>query len=152
MSRLINIDPQIQSEPELEGHEFGYYTFDQLPALEIHDIQVSSTASPQDEPDVDLLFELPIHSNMLVKLQQEDTFCKHIFHQIEKGNIREGQLYKIDNKLLKRFVGDENDTYETTVIPSSLVPQVLHMTHNKLGHNGTHRTYVLLKRLYYWTD
>ena len=62
----------------------------------------------------------------------------------------DGQLYKIDNKLLKRFVVDGNDTYETTVIPRSLIPQVLHMVHNKLGHNGTHRTYILLKRLYYW--
>ena len=26
MSCLINIDPQIQSKPELEGHEFGYFT------------------------------------------------------------------------------------------------------------------------------
>ena len=24
------------------------------------------------------------------------------------------------------------------------------MALNELGHNGTHRTYVLLKRLYYW--
>ena len=53
-------------------------------------------------------------------------------------------------KLLKRFVVDGNDTYETTVIPRSLVPQVLHMAHDKLGHNGTHRKYILLKRLYYW--
>ena len=34
MSRLINMDAQIQLEPELEGYEFGYYTFDQLPELE----------------------------------------------------------------------------------------------------------------------
>ena len=32
MSRLIEIDPQVQSEAEPEGYEFGYYTFDQLPA------------------------------------------------------------------------------------------------------------------------
>ena len=30
-----NIDPQIQSEPEPEGYEFGYYTFNLLPALEV---------------------------------------------------------------------------------------------------------------------
>ena len=42
MSCLINIDPQIQLEPEPEGHEFGYYTFDPLPALEVQDIQTSS--------------------------------------------------------------------------------------------------------------
>ena len=24
------------------------------------------------------------------------------------------------------------------------------MAHDELGHNGTHSTYILLKRLYYW--
>ena len=150
MSHLINIDPQIQSEPEPEGHEFGYYTFDQLPALEIHTIQMSPTASPQDDNNADFLCDLPIDHDTLVELQQKDEFSKNIFHQIEKGNIVDGQLYKIDKKLLKRLVIDRNDTYETTVIPRSLVHQVLHMVHDKLGHNGTHRTYILLKRLYYW--
>ena len=28
--------------------------------------------------------------------------------------------------------------------------QILKMTHDNLGHNGTHRPYMLLKRLYYW--
>ena len=82
---------------------------------------------------------------MLTKLQQEDEFCRNIFNQIEKGNVIDGHLYKIDNKLLKRFVVDGNDTYEATVIPRSLIPQVLHIAHDELGHNGTHRTYVLLK-------
>ena len=31
MSRLINIDAQIQQDSEPEGYEFGYYTFDTLP-------------------------------------------------------------------------------------------------------------------------
>ena len=146
MSRLIEIDPQIQSESEPEGYKFGYYTFDSLPALEVHDIQTSSL----DDSNGDLLCELPIQTDILIKLQQEDAFGKNIIQQIEKGNIKEGQLYKIDNKQLKRLVTDGNNTYETIVIPRSLIPQVLHMVHDKLGHNGTHRTYVLLKRLYYW--
>ena len=49
MSHLINIDPQIQSEPEPEGHEFGHYTFDPLPALEIQDIQTSSIGTTHDD-------------------------------------------------------------------------------------------------------
>ena len=40
--------------------------------------------------------------------------------------------------------------YETTVLPMSLIAQVLKMAHDDLGHNGTHRTYSILKRLYYW--
>ena len=35
---------------------------------------------------------------MLIKLQQEDALCNNIIHQIEKGNIKEGQPYKIDIK------------------------------------------------------
>ena len=150
MSYLININLQIQSEPGPEGHEFGYYTFDPLPVLEIHNIQTSSTVSTQDDNSHEFLCKLPIDNNMLTKLQQKDDFCKNIFNQIEKGNVVDRHLYKIDNKLLKRFIVDGNDPYETTVIQRSLIPQVLHMVHNELGHNGTHRTYILLKRLYYW--
>ena len=45
---------------------------------------------------------------------------------------------------------DDNKTYETTVLPRALIAQILKMAHDDLGHNGTHRTYMLLKRLYYW--
>ena len=41
MSQLIDIDPQIQSEPEPEGYEFGYYTFDPLPALEVTNVETT---------------------------------------------------------------------------------------------------------------
>ena len=40
--------------------------------------------------------------------------------------------------------------YETIVLPRALTAQILKMAHDNLGHNGTHRTYTLLKRLYYW--
>ena len=39
MSRLIEIDPQIQQEPEPEGYEFGYYVFDNLPNIEVANIE-----------------------------------------------------------------------------------------------------------------
>ena len=125
MSHLINVDPQIQSEPEPGGHEFGYYTFDPLPALEIQDIQTSSIGTTYDDTVDDFLCNLPLNNNMLAKLQQRYEFCKNIFNQIEKGNIVDRHLYKIDNELLKRFIVDGNNTYETTVIPRSLIPQVL---------------------------
>ena len=39
---------------------------------------------------------------------------------------------------------------KTIVLPRALTAQILKMAHDDLGHNGTHRTYRLLKRLYYW--
>ena len=113
-------------------------------------MQTSSTGTTQDDNAKDYLCNLPIDDETLTKLQQKDEFCKKILKQIEKGNIVDGHLYKIDDNILKRFVTDGNDTYETTVIPRSLIPPVLQMVHDEIGHNGTHRTYVLLKRLYYW--
>ena len=57
MSCLINIDPQIQAEPEPEGHAFGYYTFDSLPALEVLNIRTSSTAFTQEDKNHEFVCE-----------------------------------------------------------------------------------------------
>ena len=125
---MIDIDPQIQSEPEPEGNEFGYYTFDPLPALEVTNIETTKKKSlkTQDGDAFDKdLWKLPISNDNLSKLQWEDEFCKNILSQIEKGNLIEGQLYLIRNNILKRYVIDGDDTYETIVIPRSLTPQIL---------------------------
>ena len=153
MSRLIDINPQIQQESEPEGYEFRYYTFDTLPTLEVSNIETTQNTSvcinDNDDSNNDLL-ELPINNDTLSQLQQKDMFCNTILAQIEKGNIMEGHVYVIKDKLLKRYVIDGDNTYETTIIPRALTAQVLQMAHDKLGHSGTHRMYTLLKRLYYW--
>ena len=151
MSQLVNIDPQIQQDSEPEGYEFGYYTFDTLPTLEVSNVETTQDVSVNDGSDANNSpMELPIDHNILFELQQKDTFCANILVQIEKGNVIEGQLYIIQNKLLKRYVTDGDNTYEAIVLPRALIAQILKMAHDNLGHNGTHRTYMLLKRLYYW--
>ena len=150
---MIDIDPQIQSEPEPEGYEFGYYTFDLLPTLEVTNVETTKKKSveTQDENDCDEdMWVLPVSDDTLSKLQQEDDFCENIFSQIEKGNLIEGQLYLIRNNILKRYVIDGDHTYKTIVKLRTLTPQILQMAHDELGHNGTHRMYILIKRLYYW--
>ena len=78
MSQLIDIDPQIQLEPEPEGYEFGYYTFDMLPTLEVTNVETTKRKSveTQEEDDCDEdLWKLPISDDTLSKLQEEDDFC-----------------------------------------------------------------------------
>ena len=151
MSQLINIDPQIQQDLEPEGYEFGYYTFDTLPTLEVSYIETIQELSSNNGNDPkDNLLEVPLNNDTLFELQQKDPFCANILAQIEKGNIIEGQLYKVQNKLLKRYVTDDDKMYETIVLPRALTAQILKMARDDLEHNGTHRTYMLLKRLYYW--
>ena len=96
------------------------------------------------------IWKLPMSDDTLSKLQKEDEFCKNILSQIDKGNIIDKQLYLIRDKILKRYIIDGDNRYETIVILRTLTPQILQMAHDELGHNGTYRTYTLLKRLYYW--
>ena len=121
--------------------------------MEVTNVEATQKKLPEtkdkDASDGKLL-ELPISNDILSRLQQEDIFCKSILNQIEKGDIIEGQLYLIRDKILKRYIMDGDNTYETTVVPRTITAQILQMAHDELGHNGTHRTYTLLKRLYYW--
>ena len=148
MSRWIDIDPQIQPEPE--GYEFRFYTFDELPNFEVKNIEsicnsITDTKTKNVSGDNFQMF--PISDETLHKLQQEDTFCRNILNQIEKGNITDGQLYLVKDKIVKRYVLEEDNTYETMVVPKALTVQIPGMAHDELGHNGTHRTYTMLKRL-----
>ena len=69
-------------------------------------------------------------------------FHKNILNQIEKGNIIEGQLYLVRDKILKRYILDGDNTYETIAVPKALTAQILRMAHDELGHNRTHQTYI----------
>ena len=97
LSRLINIDPQVQQDSEPEGCKFGYYTFDTLPAMEVSNIETTQDISSFDEKGVEEnLIDLPLDNDMLSELQLQDTFCANILAQTKKGNIVEGQMYKIN--------------------------------------------------------
>ena len=141
MSRSIDMDPQVQPEPELEGYEFGFYIFDKLPDLEVSNVESTLNSIPDTEnkdTSGSNLQKLPISNDILHRLQQEDVFCKNILNQIEKGNIIDGQLYLVRDKILRRYVLEGNNTYETIVVPKALTAQILRMAHDELGHNGTH--------------
>ena len=151
MSRLIEIDPQVKQDIEPEGYEFGYYTFDPLPTMEVSNIDITQgIMNDKGDEDIERLLKLPLTDDMLSQLQLQDLFCSNIIAQIKKGNIKDGLTYKFHNNLLKRNVTDSDKIYETLVLPKALTAQILKMAHDDLGHNGMHRTYMLIKRLYYW--
>ena len=71
MSRLIEIDPQVQPEPELEGYKFGYYTFDELPKLEVSNIESTlNSVANTENTDVsnDNFLKFPIDNDILHRL------------------------------------------------------------------------------------
>ena len=72
MSRLIDINSQVQPESEPEGYEFEYYTFDTLPTLEISSVETSQDTSlnvNDTEVSNNVLWRLSINNDTLSKLQ-----------------------------------------------------------------------------------
>ena len=59
-------------------------------------------------------------------------------------------MYLVKDKILKKYVLEGDNTYETTIVPRALTAQILRIAHDELGHNENHRTYTILNRLYYW--
>ena len=87
MSRLININPQVQQDSKPEGYEFSYYMFDTLPMLKVSNIdttQDTSVCVNDNNNTNNNLMELPIDNDTLYRLQQKDKFCMSILAQIKK--------------------------------------------------------------------
>ena len=49
-----------------------------------------------------------------------------------------------------RYVEDNKQRFEVIVIPQDLSKVVLKLAHDNLGHNGSARTYMIVRRNYYW--
>ena len=83
MSRLIEIDSQVQQEPEPEGYEFSYYVFDSLPDIEVTNIElnINSITDIKTKDTAGHIFQgFPIDNDVLQKLLHNDVFCKNILN------------------------------------------------------------------------
>ena len=154
MSRLIKITPEIEQEPEPPGQEFGYDIFETLEPIETtthcinelkEEIQIKQDAIPDD-----LLPIIDLTESQLEDIQMKDKFIKNIINRLVAKQQPEGKPYYLEGKLLKKYIYDNKQRFEVTVVPPNCAPLLLNLAHDQLGHNGTARTYMLLKRIYYW--
>ena len=70
--------------------------------------------------------------------------------KLSKGQLQNNEPYYQEEGILKRFVEDGKQRFEAIVLPQALIGAVLQLAHEGLGHNGSRRTYALIKRYYYW--
>ena len=154
MSRLIKITPEIEQEPEPPGQEFGYDIFETLEPIETtthyinelkEEIQIKQEAIPDD-----LLPIVDLTESQLEDIQMKDKFIKNIVNRLVAKQQPEGKPYYLERKLLKKYIYDNKQRFEVTVVSPNCAPLLLNLAHDQLGHNGTARTYMLLKRTYYW--
>ena len=70
-------------------------------------------------------------------------------NRIVSGKQSSGKPYYLEGRLLKKYIYDNKQRFEVTVVPPNCAAMLLNLAHDQMGHNGSARTYMLLKRLYY---
>ena len=158
MSRLVTLDPDITLIKEPEGHEFGKQirSDDNVTDAEVKLVSLapvataSKTGNPMDPiPDKDML-HWGISPEEIIQRQKADKFCQNIRNRIVKAGSSVVRPYYMEEELLMRYVEDNKQRFEVIVIPRDLSKIVLKLAHNDLGHNGSARTYMIVRRNYYW--
>ena len=127
MSRLVNITPEIQPQPESEGMEYGYYHFPQLEPIkmkkenkniktkEMNEITVNK------EPIQDEQIIQPLKEKDIINIQMKDPFCSKINKQLENKKAVVGSPYYIEDNILKRYITDNKQRFETIVLNKSYI-------------------------------
>ena len=81
LSRIVKVNPDIQSEPEQEGYEFGYSCFEELLPIEVFTVEEKVVEDvnlwPDEEigiPELECTLSVP--KGKLCHLQLKDEMCK----------------------------------------------------------------------------
>ena len=158
MSRLVTLDPDIKLTKEPDGYQFGKQVGSQTIQPD-EDIKLISLAPVAPVPKTgDLIDPIPekdilqwgISPEEIIQRQMSDKFCQNIRDRILKEGPKAVYPYYMEGELLMRYIEDNKQKFEVIVIPINLSRVVLKLAHDDLGHNGSARTYMILRRNYYW--
>ena len=77
LSRLISINPDVKLEPELEGHEFRQYCFEELPKASNYTVNEIITGQVIEAHDADITepittYSIPLPNSEIYELQESD--------------------------------------------------------------------------------
>ena len=172
MSRLVDILPDAELLPEPEGFEFGELVVNEVDVVSLDSRLVIDEVAVVilDEVDVEKLTEgwpevkkteetEPIEETKIrwymtdpeiVKLQRQDKFCQKLLTEIQNRKRKSRDCYFMSRGLLHKYVTDYKQRFEALVVPLTLSKLILKLAHDELGHNGTARTYAMVKRMFYW--
>ena len=148
MSWLVQLDTAIKQEPELEGYQFGK-PLKKKPAEEVVATVQGDTDSGNELTPPDPKVTWGVSPAELKEMQSKDKLCTRIMLQMTKQGEKALHPYYLEDGILKKYVYDAKQQFETMVVPQCLCRTLLKLSHDDLGHNGTAWTYMLLRQNYY---
>ena len=157
LGRIIKVDPEAQPECEKEGYEFGYSCFGELLPVEVFEVAEKIAKDVKLWPDVDIGIPemectLPVPKVKLHELQLKDELCQKKVRQVNTNTDTSRSYYIDRDGVLRKILGDNEEVFQTMVLPKILIDPVLQHAHNSAGHNGFQWVYLLIRCLYYWNS
>ena len=156
MSRLVRLDPDTALPPEPDNEEFGKPRGGELGEKEGVHALLPVDCKPKEEDSKESPFQstgLPtwgLPDASVREAQSKDGLCQRLFRQADKNGEKAMHPYYLDKGMIMRYVTDNKQRFEVLVVPPKWGPTLLKLAHDDLRHNGTARTYMILRRNYYW--
>ena len=152
LSRIIQLDPDVELPTEKPGHKFGYNFLEDLPPVEVSEVIVKGVEIKPD-PDTflkDIDLTLPLKNKTIRSLQAQDGKVNSILERLQNGDV-DGNLYMVEDGILRRrIVKPTGNEFKPIVIPKCMVDHVLLTAHNHNRHNGFPRMCASVRHLYFW--
>ena len=150
LSRIIKVDPDVQSEREKEGYEFSYSCFEELPPVEVFEVEERIVKDVKLWPDVDIEIPemectLPVTTVKLCDLQLKDELCQKKARQVNTNTDTSRSYYIERDGVLRKIQEDNEEVFQTTVLPRMLIDPVLQLAHNSAGHSGFQWVYLSIR-------
>ena len=158
MSRLVRLDPDTALPPEPDHEEVRYSQKEkgQVECCQVYALPPDTLRRKGDR----VKMEAPSKTQFMPtwgfkdeyvkQAQGKDRMCRKIFQQAEKNGEKTIHPYYLENGILMKYVSDNKQRFEVVVVPPEWGHTLLKLAHDDLGHNGTARTYMALRRSYYW--
>ena len=151
------MDPDMRQEPEKQGYEFGYSCFEELPLAEVSNGQETIMKDVKLQPDEEIRIPeiectLPVPMEKLCTLQLCDGLCQKKAKQVETNTDMPKSYYIDADGVLRKLWQDNEEVFNTIVLPKILINPVLQLAHDSAGHNGFQQVYLSIQKLYYWNN
>ena len=78
--------------------------------------------------------------------------CQKRARQVHTGTDSSKSYYINKDGILWKLLEDNEEIFQTTVLPKILINPVLQLAHNSAGHNGFQWVYLSIQWLYYWNN
>ena len=133
LSRIIKVDPDVQSECEKEGYKFGYSCFERI----MKDVKLW--------PDVDIEIPemectLPVPTVKLRELQLKDELCQKKARQVNTNTDTSRSYYIDRDGVLRKILEDNEEVFQIRYFPESSLIQCcnsLTIQQVTMGSNGS---------------